>query len=325
MVGATRLVTAANGEFSVSVPINDDASVSSGIPALRFESFNGDNREVLEGTGQEIADFIAMRGEKLEVSARALIRPEALCRAYSVDYGSEVLRFPYTNRQMSSLSVGVGELNDIASISGTPIPIEDFLASDETLADGHFSFEWPLQHFKWIQEDLQERVFASWHLLGREILLDQLSADVPLCASSGRYALCERITGDLDREISRSAEQSVARITKAMRAACLKRRWRMPNRLLQMWDRQSGRNLAAIKVLLSTIPKTRYLCPVDPAPIECRSFAYPKGALMNHFVLMAAGRVSKELPEVRSAHTKERYKLKAQLDRIATNYFTCSK
>ncbi len=323
MVGASRLITDSDGEFSITIPIDNDASVSSDLKALRFESFNGDEREVLTGTAHEIAAFIDQRGGKLEISARALVRPEAICRSFSLVNGGTVLRFPYSNRQSSVLKVDAGEINLLGSISGVPEASGDFLPSDETIPDGHFAFEWPLSHFLWNHSDSSEWVFASWRLLGQEVLVNQLTASVPFCSGEGRYTECYRVTSDIDLELIRQAEQSVKKITVLARKASLRRRWRVPNRLSLMWDRQSGRNLAYIKNLISSLPRIRYICASDPAPDGCARFNYPKRVLDQYFGAMGAGRLSKDLPEVGRAHALERWKFRSIMSRAGDSYVAC--
>ena len=323
MVGASRLVTDSDGEFSITIPRSNDASVSSDLQALRFESFNGDERDVLTGTAHEIAAFIDQRGGKLEISARALVRPEAICRSFSLVNGGTVLRFPYSNRQSSVLKVDAGEINLLGSISGVPEADGDFLPTDETLPDGHFAFEWPLSHFLWNHSDSSEWVFASWRLLGQEVLVNQLTASVPFCSGEGRYTECYRVTSDIDLELIRQAEQSVKKITVLARKASLRRRWRVPNRLSLMWDRQSSRNLAYIKNLISSLPRIRYICASDPAPDGCAGFNYPKRVLDQYFAAMGAGRLSKDLPEVGRAHALERWKFRSIMSRAGDSYVAC--
>jgi hypothetical protein len=323
MVGASRLVTDSDGEFSITIPRNNDASVSSDLQALRFESFNGDQREVLTGSASQIAEFIDPCGGKLEIAAKPLVRPEAFCRSFGVADGGPVLRFPYSNRQSSVLKVNAGDINSLGSISGVPEASGDFLPTDETLPDGHFAFEWPLSHFLLNNSDSSEWVFASWRLLGQEVVLNQLTASVPFCSGEGRYAECYRVASDIDSELIRQAKQSVKKITVLARKASLRRRWRVPNRLSLMWDRQSGRNLAYIKNLVSSLPRIRYICASDPAPDGCTRFNYPKRVLDQYFAAMGAGRLSRDLPEVGRAHALERWKFRSIMSRAGDSYVAC--
>jgi hypothetical protein len=323
MVGASRLVTDSDGEFSITIPRSNDASISSDLQALRFESFNGDQREVLTGTANEIAAFIDQRGGKLEIAAKPLVRPEAICRSFSIADGGPVLRFPYSNRQSSVLRVDAGEINLLGSVSGVPEASGDFLPTDETLPDGHFAFEWPLSHFLWNHSDSTEYVFASWRLLGQEVLLNQLTASVPFCLGEGRYTECYRVTSDIDLELIRQAEQSVKKITALARKASLRRRWRVPNRLSLMWNRQSGSNLAYIKNLISSLPRIRYICASGPVPDGCARFNYPKRVLDQYFGAMSAGRLRIDLPELASAHILERRKFRSSMSRLGDSYVAC--
>ena len=323
MVGAARLVTDAEGEFSITIPRDIEASVRSGLRALRFDGFSGEDREELSGLAHEIEEFAIRMGGKIEISARPLVRPEAVCRSYSVAYGEEVLRFPYSNRQGEVLYVDPGELNFLGSIAGPVAASDEFLSSDETLPDGHFAFERPLSQFIWNQDDRSQWVFAIWRLLGQEVSVNKLNDEVPFCSSEGRPSECSRITSDIDSELIRQVTQSVARITGVMRTASTRRGWRSPNRLSFMWERQSSRNVGYMKNLILGLPRTRYLCASSLVPDGCTSFEYPKAALEKHFKDMAAGRLSRDLPEVRRAHSLERYKIRSVFSRIGDRYVAC--
>lgn len=320
--GVATVVTDEKGEFIASVNTQEDASVSAGIKAVRFERFNGETRENLTGTGKEIADFASARGGKLEIDAKALVRPEPLCKTFNITDGEEALRFPYSNRQSELLEVSSDKLNTLSSITGQPYPASEFKPTDQNLPDGYYGFEWPLREFKWRDSAQQERVAASWQLLGQVVSIDQLSEEVPLCTSLGQFQGCSRVTDEASDQIFQQAALSVRALNNQLTERLNKQRIKAKGTLRSAYLKNAGNSLRGIREQLRALPRQRFIC-TGELQMQCAEREYPKKQLLALFDRIARFEMATRIKGFKKLHANMRKEFKRALDRQPSRYVSC--
>jgi len=321
--GSLAVTADPDGRFEVSVRSNEDASVSSGLPALQILDFNGEVTEVLTGTGQQIAEFAAAYDSELRVNAISRIKPENMCRTFSSDTGEEALRFPYTSRYSEQLEVTSANLNTLFSISGAPYPLSLFEASSVELPDGFYGFEWPLSHFVWIGSDGTERVSAAWKILGKQSQVEDRKSDVPWCAGAGGLDQCVPYSGDLNNRIFRQAVSTVTALSRAAVRAKAQGIWKPTGRLRIPFFKRAAQSLSKIRFILSQLLPNRFICP-GAAPPQCVVATFPKAELMREFESMLTVKWPRGLLHLRKTFPKERQAFRNELARQPDKYASCS-
>jgi len=309
-----------------TVNLEEDASVSSALAAIKFERFNGEGRETLSGNGQQIAQFVAARGDRLEIDAKALVRPEPLCKTYSTTSGAEVIRFSYTNRQSKTLEVLSDGLNQLSSITGQPFPAAEFKPTDESLPDGYYGFEWPINEFIWRDVSQEERVAASWRLLGQVVSLDKLSVDVPLCSEQGDYRGCSPVTDELSEQLFQQALRTVSNISDTITKGLKKGTWKAAGKLRGIYLKGAAGSLRNIRETLRALPKTRYVC-VGAGRPTCSDMTYPKQQLMLDFDKLIKFKMPVALRKIKGivrTHAQQRKVFIQMLGRQPDRFTTCA-
>jgi hypothetical protein len=324
VVGNATITAGPEGQFQVSVELNADASVSSGLKALMIRSFDGQEMEVLTGTGREVIEFVATYGAPLEVEMVRRVSPEPVCRTYGLATGEEILRSPYTNRYSEDLSVQAQNLNTLWSISGQPSPVSEFLRTDQSLPDGYYGFEWPIGHFVWLDAEGRERVSATWRLLGKEVSVESLKSEVPFCELNGEIVGCEELSERMDNRIF---QQAVATVTELSNLAVRAKRaglWKPVGRYRLPYFKRAAKALRIIRFILSGLLPNRYLCP-DPSPPQCVKVVYPKSELLAQFESILRVKLPTGLRHLPRHYPRLRAAFVAELDKQPISYLSCAR
>jgi hypothetical protein len=324
-LGETSVSTDSEGKFQVQVPLNQDASISSGLKAIKFEKIAGEEREVLEGTGEQIASIAAQQGGVIVIDASRRVNPEPICRAYSTDTGAEVLWFRYTNRYGETLSVPQIELNTLMSPSGQPYPVSEFRSIDSTQPDGLYGFEWPIEFFTWFKSDTnQEMVSAAWKLLGAEVAVEQPREEVPLCLESGELKDCSRISQGITNRIFEQALSTVTEIAKESEKAKKAGQWRPKGNFRLPHHKQAARSLANIRKILRSLPTNRYSC-TGSTPANCSVVVFPKAQILAEYQKIFTVKLPPGLQRLVKKYPGERRKFLVELRKHPERYVTCSR
>ncbi len=322
VLGVATVVTDEHGEFSANIATEVDASVSSGIKAIKFLYFNGEERETLEGTGRDVLDFAAARGGRLEIDAQRLVRPEEICKSYSADDGSEVLRFPYTSHQSDYLNVESDLLNTLSSITGEPYPPATFRPSFITQPDGYYGFEWPISHFAW-RNSSEERVIASWQLLGKVVSVDQLSAELPFCNWIGKYRGCSKISNDISEKLFAYVTETIKSLGQVLVKRAKLNSVKAKNRLRASYLTYAQGALREMRATLRRLPRDRFSCR-GTIHMLCAEEEYPKKALLRNFDQLFLFKQARRIKSFKQTHTNQRRGFVVLLDQEPNRYVSCA-
>lgn len=324
-VGSQAFTTDDNGKFMAQVSAADDASVSSGLEAIKIESINDVVRETLPGTGAEVVNAAALNGGLLaiEISSRVSLAP--LCLARSVDTGGDVIWFRYTNRYGGPLDVEEQRLNRVFSPSGVPYPISRFESTDASKPDGWYGYEWPLDYFRDVVPGTDREVIrAAWELIGKKVTIEAPASEVPRCIDSLQDRGCSRYTVAMVNRLFRVATRTVRTLSDAATKAEREGRWN-PNGTFRkpVFDR-AAESLRAIRQLLNQLPPEMFLC-TGGAPQGCRQRTYPKTELLAHYDSIFKIRLPKALRHLTKLYPGERRKFLAELQRQPDQFVTCNR
>ncbi len=324
-VGQISVNTDGEGRFQAQVPLTQDASISSGLKAIKFEKIADEQREQLEGTGEQIAEVATAKGGLIIVEASRRVNPEPICLAYNSQTGAEVLWFRYTNRFGETLDVPQMELNSLSSPSGQPYPVSEFKSSDETQPDGLFGFEWAIEFFTWFNSGTnQEMVSASWNLLGKEVMVEQPKSEVPLCPSSGEFAGCTEFSEAMSSRLFEQALSTVTRLSKECEKAKKRGLWAPKGTFRNPYLGQAARSLRAIRERLNRLPANRYVCD-GAAPAGCQLNTYPKAGILADFDRILRVKLPKGLQHLIKRYPAERRRFVAEINKQPSNFYSCSR
>lgn len=322
-VGGSAFTSGDDGKFIAQVPPEEDASLSSGLKAIKIEEINGEQRETLPGTGSEIASIAAANGGIIQISVSSRIKAEPLCLAYSADGGQEVLWFRYTNRFGETLEVGDQRLNSILSPSGLPYPVSMFDSTDASKPDGFLGFEWALDYFKDIEPATnREIVRAVWKLLGKEVGLEQPKEEIPLCTESGGLRECIPVAPGSDSKIFEAAARTVNRLAKACEKAKKQGTWRPQGTFRIPYYKRAGTALRNIRKILNRIERERLLCQ-NVIPVGCLEKNYPKSQLLEQFDSILRVKLPKGLTHLVKKYPAERRYFILEMNKQPDRYVTC--
>jgi hypothetical protein len=324
-IGEVLVSTDVEGRFQAQVPLTQDAQISSGLKAIKFERIADEEREVLEGTGEEIATIAASKGGLIVVEASRRVNPEPICLAVSAETGAEVLWFRYTNRFGETLEVPQIELNSLSSPSGQPYPVSQFKSIDESKPDGFYGFEWATDFFTWFNSATnQEMVSASWTLLGKEVAVEQPKSEVPICPMSGELAGCTEFTRTLSNRLFQQTLSTVSYLSRQCERAKKKGEWKPTGRFRNPYLEQAGRSLRAIRKELQALPANSYICD-GATPAGCEARTYPKTELQQQFDRILQVKLPKGLKRLVKLYPTERRKFLAELGKQPTTYYYCGR
>lgn len=324
-IGEIPLSTDAEGRFLAQVAPDQDAAISSGLKAIKFDKIAGEEREVLEGTGEQIAAIAAQQGGLIVVDASRRVNPEPICRAYSADTGAEMLWFRYTNRYGEVLSVPQAELNSLLSPSGQPYPVSEFKSTSEGEPDGLYGFEWSIEFFTWFKSGTnQEMVSAAWKLLGTEVAVEQPKEEIPFCASPAELLGCYQFSSQLSNRVFEQTLLTVSRLSSECDKAKKRGLWKPKGTFRNPFLGQSARSLRAIRELLRRLPRNRYICE-NVAPAGCSMYEYPKAELLGQFDKILRVKLPKGLERITRFYAPERRKFLAELRKQPDRFYSCDR
>lgn len=332
-VGALEIITDENGEFSVSVPANDVADLSSGLLAVGYEKIAGIETEVLAGKGAEIAAIAQANGGSIIIDAVQRVKPEELCYISDAQTGAGFIRFPFTNRFGTTLTVESDKLNTITSLADPsrgsdqePYPLADFESIDADKPDGYLGFEWPLGYFVWFDPARNQQVVsAQWKLINEVRSLDQPLPEVPLCASPASLNRCSQYTAELSNRLYSQMFTSVTRLIQLAEKAAKKGKWR--NRDGNFRNPFLGRaamSLRATRQLLNQLGSPAYICP-SGVPQGCSTAKFPKEQLLNNFDQILRVKLPQELRFLNKAMVPERIKFRKALNDQPDEFVVCKR
>lgn len=304
---------------------DQDARIESGLKAIKFDEIADEEREVLEGTADEIAAIAAAQGGTIIIDASRRVNPEPICRAYSPDSGAEMLWFRYTNRFGETLQVPQAELNTLLSPSGQPYPVSDFKSSSGTEPDALYGFEWPIEFFTWFRSGTnEEMVSAAWKLLGKEVTVEQPKSEVPLCPSAGELAGCAKFSEQLSNKAFDLTIATVSRLSTRIEKAKQRGIWKPRGTFRNPFLKQAGLSLRAMRTILRGLPRNRYLCDTA-APAGCTLRVYPKTELQQEFDKILKVKLPSDLQFLRKSYAAERKKFLAELAKQPDNFYACER
>jgi len=305
------------------VPKDQDASVSSGLEALKILDFNGEEKEVLPGTGIEISEFAMSRGEELVINAISRIIPGQMCRTFSEENGQEMLRFPFTNRYFKQLEVSSRLLNTIWSVTGDASPASVFDASTEELPDDYYGFEWPISNFTWIDSDSQEKVSAIWRILGKQVTTESLRSEIPFCSEPDSLIDCNKIPVSLRNRIFEQAVSTVSGISRGAVKAKKTGRWKPKGKFrLPYLIKRAADALSSIRGILQGLPRNHYVCST-PARPPCQQQKFPKASLLLQFENILKVKLPPELKHLRKKYPAERKAFIQELNKYPDTFTSC--
>jgi hypothetical protein len=322
-VGTFAVTAGPVGEFALDVDSNADAGVSSALPAIQILSFNGEAREVLEGTGEQVAEFASQHGGQLEIEVIGRITPEPVCRTYSSEDGQEVLRFPYTQRYTEDLEVDSPQLNTLWSPSGVPAPPRLFVRTGEALPAGYYGFEHPISEFTWRDAQGREHVSALWRIIGAEQSAESLKDDLMWCTASGEFSGCIEFSLEMSNRIFAQAVSTVSSLSRAAEKAKIKGLWRPKGKLRKPYFARAAQALRTIRKILSGLLPNRYICSGQTPP-RCTTAIYPKAELLQQFDYFLKVKLPKGLQHLVRLYPAERKAFIAELNKQPDRYVSCS-
>ena len=261
----TALATAdADGWFSISVPEEEDIILRSGNKALEFVSINSQETSQVTGVGSTLSTQ-----NPFEVKAVSRIVPGPLCR--DVQDGQAVLRFPYTFRSEEPVTVPAGASNYLLSVSGTPLPTEEFQPSSPSQAANTNYFSRNLPDF--IAPD--GSIAAEWYIFG---YLAPKTDPIPLCeGAAGTPGDCSSVTFNLG-DVFRYVANTAGDVSKIIVAHKRKISFTGQTRIV-FYQQQVARSLRDLRGLLQAIPQTAFTC--ASVPQSCSTRRVPKKEIVS--------------------------------------------
>lgn len=324
-VGGSIYSSDKDGKFTAYVPESEDASISSGLRAIKIEQINGEIREILTGTGASIAAIANARGGVISVEISSRISVAPICKALNQTSGEEMLWFRYTNRFGEPLEVADASLNTILSPQGTPYPIASFESTDESKPDFFLGFEWNINYFKdFDQIRGQDVVRATWRLLGAEVSVDQPQDEVPFCTAEGEFSGCTRLSESMTTRLYEQAFSTVTRLSSESDKAKKRGLWKPSGKFRNPYFKQAATSLRTIRQLISQLPGNGYVCE-GSVPQGCRYVEYPKAQLLAQFEEMLKVKLPPGLKPILKLYPAERRKFLAELSKLPTKYLTCGR
>jgi hypothetical protein len=307
----TALATAdADGWFSISVPQEEDIILRSGNKALEFVSINSQETAQVTGVGSTLSTQ-----NPFEIKAVSRIMPGPLCR--DVQDGQAVLRFPYTFRSEEPVTVPAGASNYLLSVSGTPLPTEEFQPSSPSQAANTNYFSRNLPDF--IAPD--GSIAAEWYIFG---YLAPKTDPIPLCeGAAGTPGDCSNVTLDLGN-VFRYVTDTAGEVSKVIVAH--KRNISFTGRTrIVYYRRQVTKSLRELRGLLQSVPKTVFTCANTPQ--NCSTRRVPKKEIVNTLDSLFTTKWPKEIKPIVKFINKlappSRRKLLKMLDNYPDSVTTC--
>jgi hypothetical protein len=332
-VGMHSLVTDEQGQFSIEVVPSERADVASGLLAVRYDSIAGIATEMLEGTGAEISAIVQASGGMLVIDATQRVKPEQLCYVQDPATGAGFIRFPFTNRFGSTLTVESDKLNALTSLADPsrgpdqePYPLADFESTEADKPDGYLGFEWSVNYFAWFDPARNSQVVsAQWKLINETVSLDQPLAEVPLCPSPALLDRCSRYSTQLSNRLYSQMFSSVTRLSQLAEKAAQRGKWKnRDGRFRNPYLGRAAQSLRNTRKLLSRIGSPAFICAAG-APQGCSVVRFPKAEVLTQFDLILKVKLPKELKFLNKALGPERAKFLAALREQPDSIVVCQR
>jgi hypothetical protein len=322
------LTTDTQGEFAILIPPGEIADISSALPAVRYDSIAGYATEVLRGTAADISAIAQANGGEIIIDATQRVKPEQPCYVQDAQTGAGFIRFPFTNRYGSTLTVSSDKLNSLTSLADPsrgsdqePYPLSDFESLEADQPDGYLGFEWSVNYFQWFDSARNsEIVSAQWKLINETVSLDQPLSEVPLCPSPALRERCDEYTSDISNKLYSQMFSSVTQLSKLAGEAAKRGQWRnRDGRFRKLFLDRAALSLRNTRELLNQLARPAYVCP-SGAPQGCSAVRFPKAEVLAQFDRILRVNLPKELRFLYKAIGPERRKfveaLRAQPDQI---------
>lgn len=327
------MTTDQEGEFTVSKLPSEVADVASGLPAVRFDTIAGVQTEVLSGTGAEIAAIAQANGGSIVIDATQRVKPEPVCYVQPSGSGTGLLRFPFTNRFGTTLTVQSDKLNSITSLADPsrpadhePYPLADFESTDTDKENGHLGFEWSLAFFEWFDPARNSTVVsAQWKLINETVSVDQPLSEIPICTSPIQLDRCSSYTTRISNRLYAQMFSSVAELSRQADRAAKRGKWR--NRRGQFRNPFFGRaalSLRTTRQLLNGLGSTAYICP-SGTPQGCSVVRFPKAEVLEQFDSILRVALPKELRFLYRVLGAERVKFLSALREQPNSIVVCQR
>jgi hypothetical protein len=292
------------------------ADISSGLLAVRYDTIAGIQTETLQGTGTEIAAIAQANGGIIVIDATQRVKPEPLCYIQDPISGAGFIRFPFTNRYGTTLSVESDKLNSLTSLADPsrgpdqePYPLADFESIEEDKPDGHLGFEWSINYFLWFDSARNsEIVSAQWKLINETVSLDQPLSEIPLCPAPILLDRCSTYSTQLSNRLYSQMFSSVTRLSQLADKAAKRGKWRnRDGRFRNPYLGRAARSLRNTRAILNRLGSPAYVCPAG-LPQGCSSVRFPKAEVLQQFDLILQVKIPKELKFLNKAIGPERLK-----------------
>ena len=301
----------ADGWFSIEVPETDTVTIKSAAKALKFLDINGNVVEELSGVASTLSTQ-----NPFYIKSESQIKQGAMCQF--TQGGQAYVRFPYTQRTGETLDVPAGSRNYLVSDSGTQLPVEEFAHTAPNQLDNTTSFSRPLSEFTAPNGTLT----LEWYLYGS---LAPRQDPLPICEGSGELNDCTAITiSGLDRvfgEVSKAASDISKRILSSRARISFSGKTRVA-----FYQRRVAPSLAQLRRVLNSVPRTGYVCPVQPS--SCTSRTIPKKEMLQSLEFLFRTKWPREIKPIIKSINKlappARKRLQALLSQYPDKITTCN-
>jgi hypothetical protein len=309
------------------------ADISSGLLAVRYDTIAGVQAETLQGTAAEIATIAQMNGGVIVIEASQRVKPEPLCYIQDPSTGAGFIRFPFTNRFGSTLSVESDKLNSLTSLADPnrgsdqePYPLADFESIEADKPDGHLGFEWSVNYFLWFDSARNsEVVSAQWKLINETVSLDQPLSEVPLCPVPALLDRCSAYSTQLSNRLYSQMFSSVTRLSQLAEKAAKRGKWRnRDGRFRNPYLGRAAKSLRNTRQLLNRLGNPAYVCPAG-APRGCSAVRFPKAEVLEQFDLILRVKLPNELKFLTKAIGPERLKFLKALREQPDSIVVCQR
>lgn len=317
----------------MSVSANGVADISSGLLAVGFEKIAGIDTEVLPGTGLQIAAIAQANGGSIIIDAIQRVHAEELCYIADPVTGAGFIRFPFTNRFGTTLTVNSDKLNVITSLADPsrgadqePYPLADFESIDVDKPDGYLGFEWQVGYFRWFDPlRNQEVISAQWRLINEVRSIDQPLSEISICSAPALLERCSQYTTQFSNKLYSQMFSSVSRLSQLAEKAARKGKWRKRDgKFRNPFLERAAKSLRDTRNLLNQIGSPAYICPVG-TPQGCTVYKFPKEQLMSHFDQLIRVKLPAELKFLNKAIVPERIKFRKALNEQPDEFIICKR
>lgn len=264
IVGEQEATAAPDGYISFTFEEASTVDFRTGLDALDIVAVNGRSLDTLPRDAKSLTNH-----NPLYIEVRSKITPGRVCQF--IQDGELRVRFPYTQRAEQILHVPAGPLNSLLPLSGLASPATTFDPTLPSQEDGSTSFTVDAKALLSVNQEELPR----WSILGSQ---SPQSTRLPMCDEQSFLEACTTypITG-LERIFQHTARTAAATFREVVKARrdgtiSLTGRNRKPIQIVR-----AAPQLARVREILRTIPRTGFQCPTTPT--GCSRFTFPKKEL----------------------------------------------